>query len=111
MLRRKLEIAVAPVYTALAAVGKVLAGSNIGLAAQDVYWEDSGAFTGEVSAAMLLALGLTTGLPSSGIDASPLPPPGGLGNSAADWARSGKACGSHDDTCDGRSGISGLASY
>ncbi len=49
----KIEIAVAPVYTVLAAVGKVLAGSNIGLAAQDVYWEDSGAFTGEVGPAML----------------------------------------------------------
>ena len=34
-----------------------LSGSNIRLAAQDVYWEDSGAFTGEVSAPMLKDVG------------------------------------------------------
>lgn len=47
------EIIVAPTFTALHAVSDVLKGSNIRLAAQDVYWEDSGAFTGEVSAPML----------------------------------------------------------
>jgi len=51
------EIAVAPVFTALFRVNKVLAGSNIGLAAQDVYWENSGAFTGEVGPAMLKDVG------------------------------------------------------
>ena len=47
------EVVVAPPFTALSAVSGAIAGSNIHLAAQDVYWEDSGAFTGEVSAPML----------------------------------------------------------
>ena len=47
------EIVVAPPFTALDAVNKVIQDSNIQLAAQDVYSEDSGAFTGEVSASML----------------------------------------------------------
>ncbi len=47
------QVAVAPVFTALAAVGEALAGSAIGLCAQDAYWEAQGAFTGEVSAALL----------------------------------------------------------
>ncbi len=47
------EIIVAPPFTALAAVSDTIADSNICLAAQDVYSEDSGAFTGEVSAPML----------------------------------------------------------
>ena len=47
------EIIVAPPFTALATVADVIKGSNIRLAAQDVYSEDSGAFTGEVSAPML----------------------------------------------------------
>jgi triosephosphate isomerase len=42
-----------PPYTALAAVGEAIAGSDVGLGAQDLYWEDRGAFTGEVSGAML----------------------------------------------------------
>jgi triosephosphate isomerase len=47
------EIMVAPTFTSLAAAHEALAGSNVHLGAQDVYWEASGAFTGEVSAAML----------------------------------------------------------
>ena len=47
------EIIVAPPFTALAAVSDTIANSNIRLAAQDVYSEDSGAFTGEVSAPLL----------------------------------------------------------
>ncbi len=47
------EIIVAPTFTALAAVYDVIDDTNISLAAQDVYWENSGAFTGEVSASML----------------------------------------------------------
>jgi triosephosphate isomerase len=42
-----------PPYTALAAVGATIAGSDVGLGAQDLYWEDRGAFTGEVSGPML----------------------------------------------------------
>lgn len=51
------DIIVAPPFTALAAVSEVVAGSNIHLAAQDVYSEDSGAFTGEVSAPLLKDVG------------------------------------------------------
>ena len=47
------EIVIAPPFTALSAVARVLEGSNIRLAAQDVFWEDKGAFTGEVSPVML----------------------------------------------------------
>lgn len=51
------EIIVAPPFTALAAVSDTIADSNIRLAAQDVYSEDSGAFTGEVSAPLLKDVG------------------------------------------------------
>lgn len=47
------DVVVCPSYTALAAVAMLLNGSRIGLGAQDLYWEASGAFTGEVSAPML----------------------------------------------------------
>ena len=50
------DIVVCPPFTALAAVGPVLEGSNIQLAAQNVHWEPEGAFTGEVSAPMLREL-------------------------------------------------------
>lgn len=51
------EVVVCPVYTVLAAARQELNGSHIGLGAQDLYWEASGAFTGEVSAAMLVDAG------------------------------------------------------
>ena len=51
------EIIVAPTFTALNAVSKAIKDTNILLAAQDVYWEESGAFTGEVSAPMLKDVG------------------------------------------------------
>ena len=47
------EVLVAPVFTALLSVGEALQGSRILLGAQDVYWEEQGAFTGEISAPML----------------------------------------------------------
>ena len=47
------EVAVAPPFTALYAVGKELEGSSIRLAAQNLYWEEKGAFTGEISPLML----------------------------------------------------------
>ena len=47
------EIIVCPVYTALSDLSDLLVDSNISLGAQNVYWESSGAFTGEVSSAML----------------------------------------------------------
>ncbi len=54
---RGVEVAVCPPFTALAAVGEVLAGSPVGLGAQNCHWEDRGAFTGEISSIMLAELG------------------------------------------------------
>ena len=47
------DIMLAPPFTALAKVRKEVRESSIRLGAQDLYWEDKGAFTGEVSPAML----------------------------------------------------------
>ncbi|HSB04766.1 MAG TPA: triose-phosphate isomerase [Thermodesulfobacteriota bacterium] len=51
------EVAVAPPFTALDAVRKELEGSSIRLAAQNLYWEEKGAYTGEISSLMLKELG------------------------------------------------------
>ena len=47
------EIVVAPPFTALAAVAEEIQGSGIILAAQNAHWNDTGAFTGEISPPML----------------------------------------------------------
>ena len=47
------EIVVCPPFLALAAVREALAGSPVKLGAQDVHWEAKGAYTGEISTAML----------------------------------------------------------
>ncbi len=52
------DIVVCPVFTALSDVKDALTDSNIELGAQNVYWEDSGAFTGEVSAPLLKDVGV-----------------------------------------------------
>jgi triosephosphate isomerase len=51
------RIVLIPPFTALAEVGAVLAGSDVRLGAQDLFWEDMGAYTGEVSAPMLKEAG------------------------------------------------------
>lgn len=51
------EVVVAPSFVALAAVAERLRGGRIALAAQDVWWEKEGAYTGEVSALMLRDVG------------------------------------------------------
>ena len=51
------EVVVCPPFTSLGAVRAALAGSAIGLGAQNMHWEASGAYTGEVSAVMLLSSG------------------------------------------------------
>ncbi|HEY1912881.1 MAG TPA: triose-phosphate isomerase [Vicinamibacterales bacterium] len=51
------DIVVAPVFTALHPVAEALRGTNIAVSAQDVYWEREGAFTGEVSPAMVKEAG------------------------------------------------------
>ena len=50
------DVAVCPPSPALAAVREALAGSGIGLGAQNMYWEEQGAFTGEVSPLILQGL-------------------------------------------------------
>ncbi|HWE30954.1 MAG TPA: triose-phosphate isomerase, partial [Polyangia bacterium] len=50
---RDIEVAVAPVFTALHAVAKRLEGSAVAVAAQDCFWEEQGAWTGEVSPKLL----------------------------------------------------------
>jgi len=47
------DVVLCPAFTALSEVAEVLAETGIGLGAQDVYWQDEGAFTGEVSPVML----------------------------------------------------------
>ena len=53
----KVEVAVAPPFVYLFPLSRLLRGTPIGLSAQDVFWEMEGAFTGEVSPAMLKDLG------------------------------------------------------
>ena len=47
------DIVVCPVFTALCDIKDVLLETNIGLGAQNLFWEDAGAFTGEVSGLLL----------------------------------------------------------
>lgn len=56
---RGVEVVVAPPFTALSAVASVLANSTIALAAQNVFWEEKGAFTGEIAPVMLKDAGCT----------------------------------------------------
>ena len=51
------DIAVAPPFTALAAAVEAAKGTAISVAAQNMHWEAEGAFTGEVSAGMLVETG------------------------------------------------------
>jgi len=50
---KNVEIVLCPVYTALETVRRAVAGTQVMLGAQDCYWEESGAFTGEVSPSLL----------------------------------------------------------
>ena len=52
------EVAVCPPFASLAVAVQILAGTEIAVAAQNVHWEEEGAFTGEVSAPMLRGLGV-----------------------------------------------------
>ncbi len=53
------EVLVAPPYTLLEQAARTLSGTGVRLAAQNLFWEKDGAYTGEVSAAMLLEAGCT----------------------------------------------------
>ena len=57
MVRDRVEVAIAPPFTALHPVAKALEDSNILLAAQNCQAAESGAFTGEIAAPMLKELG------------------------------------------------------
>lgn len=51
------DVVIAPPFTALPAVGQALQGTPIQLAAQNLHWADQGAYTGEISPAMLRDVG------------------------------------------------------
>jgi len=51
------EVIIAPPATALYAVSQTLKGSTVRLSAQNMHWEEKGAFTGELSAPMLADIG------------------------------------------------------
>ena len=53
------DVTLAPAFPALASAVAAAAGSPIDIAAQNVFWEAEGAFTGEVSVGMLSDLGVT----------------------------------------------------
>jgi triosephosphate isomerase len=53
------ETAVAPSFLSIPAAAKALQGSSIRLGAQNMHWDASGAQTGEISPAMLVAAGVT----------------------------------------------------
>ena len=52
------RVAIAAPYTQLWALKKAFEGTGIGVAAQNMHWEDQGAFTGEISAPMLKEIGV-----------------------------------------------------
>jgi len=51
------DVMIAPPFTALYPVSEVLAGGRVSLGAQNLFWEKEGAYTGEISTAMLLSAG------------------------------------------------------
>ncbi len=53
------DIVIAPPFTSLTTAARLVYGSNIKLAAQDVFYEEKGAFTGEISPGMLIDAGCT----------------------------------------------------
>jgi len=55
--RSDLDVLVAPTFCALEAVARELDGSPVLLGAQNIFWEDQGAYTGEISGPMLKAAG------------------------------------------------------
>jgi triosephosphate isomerase len=58
----KVQVAVAPPFTAIHAVAQAAAGTAIEVSGQDVFWEVQGAFTGEVAAPMLAEAGCRHGI-------------------------------------------------
>jgi len=58
----EVDIMIAPTYTALVPVFEVIQNSPVALGAQNLFWEDEGAYTGEISAAMLKSVGCQYGI-------------------------------------------------
>ena len=58
-LPRDREVILAPPFTAIATLSQAMAGSGLSIAAQNVHWEEKGAYTGMISAPMLLEHGVT----------------------------------------------------
>ncbi|MCI1821649.1 MAG: triose-phosphate isomerase [Megasphaera sp.] len=54
-----MEVVVAPVFPYLASAVQITAGSSVTISAQNMHWKDTGAYTGEVSPAMLIDIGVT----------------------------------------------------
>jgi triosephosphate isomerase len=57
-LFKDVDVLICPPFTALQTASEALKDSEIKLGAQNLHWEESGAYTGEISAAMLLDLGV-----------------------------------------------------
>ena len=55
----KAQFVVVPPFTALSEVSRALQGSSVQIGAQNMHWEEQGAFTGEVAAPMLKDVGCT----------------------------------------------------
>lgn len=53
----EVDVVLAPPFTALRIVAEAIEGTGIGLGAQDVFWEEKGPYTGEISPAMLVDAG------------------------------------------------------
>jgi len=53
----KTDIMIAPAYTSLALVCEKVKGSNVNVGAQNLFWESQGAYTGEISAEMIVSAG------------------------------------------------------
>jgi len=51
------DIVMCPPFTALETVSSIVSGTNVALGAQDIFWESSGAYTGEISPDMLVDAG------------------------------------------------------
>jgi triosephosphate isomerase len=53
------EVILAPPFTAIATLSEALSGAGVAIASQNVHWEEKGAYTGMISAPMLLEHGVT----------------------------------------------------
>lgn len=57
--RENVDVILCPSYVSLPKVRELLRNTHVKLGAQDVFWEESGAFTGKISASMLVDLGVS----------------------------------------------------